>query len=231
MELEKKFVSLSERIAAAATRSGRDPGSVKLIVVTKTRSVEQILDAIRSGVEYIGENRVQEAEQKIPLLENKYKEFHFIGHLQSNKIKKLMALKPDLIHSIDSYRTAEKLEQYLDENGLTQNILIQVNTSGETTKSGIDPEKTIKLVKDISNLSHLKIKGLMTIGMLTSNESKIRGCFRLLRELSIKIDQEGFSNVDMKHLSMGMSGDFEIAIEEGADIVRIGSAVFGPRIY
>ncbi len=231
MDLKENIIAVNSRIAEAANRTGRSPEDIKLVVVTKTRSISIIESAIDFGIKYIGENRVQEAKQKIPLLQDKINEFHFIGHLQTNKIRKLLALKPDLIHSIDNLKTATKLNDHMLELGLIQEILIQVNTSGEDTKSGVEPDLAIGLVKNVSSLSNIKIMGLMTIGLLTSNQSRIRDCFRRLHDLAAEIREKKISNTEMKYLSMGMTDDFEIAIEEGANIVRIGSAIFGPRSY
>ena len=231
MDLKENIIAVNSRIAEAANRSGRSPEDIKLVVVTKTRSINIIESAIDFDIRYIGENKVQEAEQKIPLLQDKIDEFHFIGHLQTNKIRKLLALKPDLIHSIDNFKTATKLNDHMLELDLIQEILIQVNTSGEETKSGVEPDLAIELIKNIRGLSNIKIMGLMTIGLLTSDQSKIRDCFRRLKDLATEVMEKKISNTEMKYLSMGMTDDFEIAIEEGANIVRIGSAIFGPRSY
>ncbi len=231
MNIEKNIISVKERIANICYKIGRDPVSIKLLAVTKTHPIEIIETALNAGIEYIAENRIQDAENKIPDLLKKYKEFHFIGHLQSNKIKKLMKLEPELIHSIDSLSTAGKLNDYLIRINRFQDILIQVNTSEEASKFGIAPIETLPFIKNIDQLSNLRTKGLMTIGMFTDNKDIIRNCFRILRELFEKISKIDFNNTEMKYLSMGMTDDFEIAIEEGANILRIGSAIFGPRNY
>ena len=142
-----------------------------------------------------------------------------------------MKLNPALIHSIDKFSTAKKLNEYLSKKDKKQNILIQVNTSEEQSKFGIKPDETLDLIKNISSLSHLKIRGLMTIGIFSDDENKIRKCFQILRELFEKIKAEKIPNVEMKYLSMGMTNDFEIAIREGANIIRIGTAIFGTRNY
>ena len=220
---------VKEKIAAAAEKAGRKPEDIKLIAVTKTHSPEKIDLALKNGIKFIGENRVQEAVNKLPLLKEKYEEFHFIGHLQTNKISKLMKLNPALIHSIEKYSTAEKLNEFLIKENRFQNILIEVNTSGEESKFGVEPKNTIDFVRQISEFSHLKILGLMTVGMFTSDEKIIRNCFRTLKDLYEKIKTENFHNIEMKYLSMGMSNDFEIAIEEEAHIIRVGTAIFGAR--
>ena len=227
--IKERIDKLRIQINTVAERAGINPESIKLIAVTKTRTPETIDSALKSGIDFIGENKVQEAEQKLPLLKEKYKEFHFIGHLQSNKIPKLMKLNPTLIHSIDKFSTAEKLNEYLSKKNKKQDILIQVNTSEEQSKFGIHPDETLDFIKKISSLSNLKIKGLMTIGIFSDNEKKIRNCFQILRKIFEKIKAEKIPNVEMKYLSMGMTNDFEIAIQEGANIIRIGTVIFGIR--
>ena len=231
MSLYENIEIIRERIHNAAIKANRDPKDIKLLAVTKTRSIEIIKEALSNNIEFIGENKVQEAEDKIPNLVGKFKEFHFIGHLQSNKINKLMKLKPTLIHSIDKYSTANKLNNYLKQHSFTQDVLIEVNTSGEENKFGITPDETLPLIRSISQMENIKIKGLMTISMFTHDEKIIRSSFITLRELFNKIVAAEIPNVEMKFLSMGMTNDFEIAIEEGANIIRIGTAIFGARNY
>ena len=231
MALSNNIDLIRERINKAAIKANRNPKNIKLLAVTKTRSIETIEEALLNNIEFIGENKVQEAENKIPFLTGEFKEFHFIGHLQSNKINKLMKLKPVLIHSIDKYPTAEKLNNYLKQHSMTQDVLIEVNTSNEENKFGIIPDETIPFIKAISKLENIRIKGLMTVGIFTSNEKLIRDCFIKLRKLFNEIKVAEIPNVEMKYLSMGMTNDFEIAIEEGANIVRIGTAIFGARNY
>jgi len=231
VSIAKNIEEINSRIKLAAEKAGRDPKEIQLLAVSKTQPVHKIEQALDSGLKYIGENRIQEAEEKIPQLEGKFKEFHFIGHMQSNKIKKLMKLNPTLIHSIDNLKTAKKLNDYLTLHNSQQDILIQINTSAETSKFGVEPNNTVDFVQQISILPNLKIKGLMTIGKFTSNEIEIRACFKMLRELFEQIKKEKMPRVEMKFLSMGMTGDFEIAIEEGANIIRIGSAIFGTRNF
>lgn len=231
MSIAENVAEINSRIKVAAEKSGRQAADITLLAVTKTHSISLIRQALAAGIRYIGENRIQEAEEKIPLLEENFKEFHFIGHLQSNKIKKLMKLKPALIHSLDNLKTAQKLNDYLTLYNTQQNVLIQVNTSAEDSKFGITPIETIDFVKKVSQLSSLKVKGLMTIGKFTEDKAEIRNCFILLRNLFEEIKKHKIPNIEMKFLSMGMTSDFEIAIEEGANIVRIGSAIFGMRNY
>jgi len=231
MSISKNVKEIRDRINKAALAIKRDSSEIKLMAVTKTRSIETIEEALHSDLKFIGENKIQEAAEKIPFLKEKFKEFHFIGHLQSNKIKKLMKLKPDLIHSIEKYSTAEKLNNYLMQHSITQNVLIEVNTSNEESKFGIAPNETIPFIRKVSQLKNIRIKGLMTVGIFTSDEKLIRDCFIKLRNLSDEIKVEEIPNVEMEFLSMGMTNDFEIAIEEGANIIRLGTAIFGARDY
>lgn len=231
MSIAENIEKLSKRIENVAGKVKRDPSEIKLLAVTKTHSIPIIEEAITHGIEYIGENRIQEAEEKIPILKDKIREFHFIGHLQSNKIKKLMKLEPALIHSIDKLSTARKLNEHLGELQKKQDILIQVKTSAEISKFGIDPDDTTSFIHEVAKLKNLQIMGLMTIGMFTSDETIIRKCFQTLRRLFEEIKRENIPDVKMKFLSMGMTDDFKIAIEEGANIIRIGSAIFGARNY
>ncbi|MCF7792652.1 MAG: YggS family pyridoxal phosphate-dependent enzyme [Candidatus Cloacimonetes bacterium] len=231
MSIAQNIAKVKSRIEAAAKKCGRNSSEIKLLAVTKTHPVSTIEEALANGIRSIGENRIQEAEEKIPQLSGKFSEFHFIGHLQSNKIKKLMPLNPVLIHSIDKFSTARKLNDYLTLYNREQDLLVQVNTSSEESKFGIEPKDTIKFVKQISELTNLHLKGLMTIGKFTDNQHEIRACFKMLRELSEIVKDTKIPNVEMKYLSMGMTSDFELAIEEGANIVRIGSAIFGSRNY
>ncbi|KQC03896.1 MAG: hypothetical protein APR54_02225 [Candidatus Cloacimonas sp. SDB] len=229
MNFKKNYDAIKNRIKYTCESIGRDPTEVQILAVTKTVSVENIDLALKSGISLIGENKVQEAEAKLPLLQEKYREFHFIGHLQSNKINKLLPLKPDLIHSIDSLSTLKKLNHRLQELSRIQDVLLQVNTSGEYSKFGITPEETESFLKQSQEFEHIRIKGLMTIGMFTTDVAVIRKCFRTLYELFHEIKTIDLANSEMKYLSMGMSNDYEIAIEEGANILRIGTAIFGTR--
>lgn len=231
MHIKENIEKIRKEIIETAKNSGRNPEEIKLVVVTKTHSAEIVDEALEAGAKYIAENKIQESEDKLPKLKNKYEEFHFIGHLQSNKIKKLMPMRPTLIHSIDKISTAKKLNNYLEKENLTQNILIQINTSGEISKSGIEPNELVGFLEEISQLKNLHIQGLMTIGLNSPDESKVRQNFHELNKLFELNKNNPYDNVEMKYLSMGMTNDFKIAIEEGSNIVRIGSAIFGKRIY
>ncbi len=225
--ISENIKKIRERMEEACRRCGRNINDVKLLGVTKTHTVETMEEALRAGIEYIGENKIQDAVKKIPELKEPYKEFHFIGHLQSNKINKLMTLRPHLIHSLDKISTARKLNNYCEAKGIKQNILVEINTSGEETKNGILPKDAEEFIGALLENNNLKIKGLMTIGTRTEDKEEIRRCFRQLREIFEDINEK--FGLEMDVLSMGMTGDFEIAIEEGSDLVRIGSAIFGKR--
>ncbi|MDR6528562.1 pyridoxal phosphate enzyme (YggS family) [Chryseobacterium rhizosphaerae] len=222
---------INKRIKDACEKSGRNPDEVKLLLATKTVSPEHIKVALENGHRLIGENKVQELKEKYEDLKATPHENHFIGHLQTNKIKEILKLGVTCIQSLDRLELAEKLHQKLSAENKTIEVLIQVNTSHEESKFGIPPDKAIELVTKVSEFSTLKIKGLMTIGLFSAETEKIRTCFKILKNLQQEIIRENIPHVEMKELSMGMSGDLETAIEEGATIVRVGTAVFGARIY
>ena len=212
------------KIKLAAERVGRKEESVELVAVTKTVDVSKIKEAIRAGIKIIGENRVQEAREKFKDI-GKEVEWHLIGHLQTNKVKYIFDIF-SLIHSVDSLSLAEEIQKRAENKGLETDILIEVNLSGEKTKFGILPEKAINFVKDISRFKNINIMGLMTIPPFSESPEDSRKYFKMLRMLRDDIQKEG---IEMKELSMGMSNDFEAAVEEGATMVRIGTAIFGER--
>ena len=214
------------RMKLAAERAGRKEESVKLVAVTKTIDVSRIKEAIESGITIIGENRVQEARDKYKEI-GKEVQWHLIGHLQTNKVKYIFDIF-SLIHSVDSLSLAEEIQRRGENKGLNTDILIEVNLSGEKTKFGILSEKAIGLIKDISRCKNINIKGLMTIPPFSESPEDSRKYFKMLRILKDDVQKEG---IEMKELSMGMSGDFEVAIEEGATMVRIGTAIFGERRF
>ena len=216
-----------DRIVAGQGRSRND---ITLIAVTKTHPVELIETALQSGIRDIGENKVQEAMRKLPMLSTKDYRFHFIGHLQSNKINQLLSLKPSLIHSIDSVELAYKLHLALGRTNRTQDILIQINSSEEDSKSGLSFAAAETAIAEISLFSSLRIRGLMTIGKLDAPEVS-RPLFRQMKALFDHLQAEQLPSVSMDYLSMGMSHDYAIALEEGANTLRIGSAIFGERNY
>ncbi|MBO9690688.1 YggS family pyridoxal phosphate-dependent enzyme [Chryseobacterium sp.] len=222
---------INDRIKRACEQSGRNSNEVRLLLATKTVSADRIKIALENGQELIAENKVQELKEKYEDLKDIPHENHFIGHLQTNKIKDILKYDVSCVQSLDRLELAEKLHQRLLTENRTMDVLIQVNTSNEESKFGVNPDQAIELTRKISNYSTLKIKGLMTIGLFSAETEKVRACFKILKELQQDIITGNIPNVEMKELSMGMSSDLETAIEEGATIVRVGTAVFGARIY
>lgn len=233
--IQDNIKRLRERIVTTALQVGRSPDEIAIVAVSKTFPVEFIAEALKAGITDIGENRVQEAEPKIKAVRNLIQpgiesstHWHLVGHLQSNKARKAIELF-NLIHSIDSLSLAQRLSDLGFERNKPVEILLQVNTSREQSKSGIKPEKTVDLAGKICQMKGIALKGLMTIGMLTDNQKEIRRCFQLLKTLLDQINHDLSDSEKIKHLSMGMTSDFEIAIEEGATLIRIGTAIFGIR--
>ena len=215
--------SVRERIARAAARVGRDPREVKLVAVSKGRSVEEILEAARAGQRVFGENRAQELRDKLQQVELEL-EWHFVGHLQRNKVNMVVG-KAALIHSVDSLRLAEAIASRAGEMGVEQDILLQVNVSGEESKYGAGEAEVAALLERVLELTALRGRGLMTIAPLLEDEEEARPYFRRLRELRDSL-AEGYPEADLGILSMGMTQDFEVAVEEGANMVRVGTAIF-----
>lgn len=227
--LQEHMEEVEERIAAACRRAGRDRGEVTLIAVSKTKPVEMLQEAYDLGVRVFGENKVQELTEKYEQLPDDI-HWHMIGHLQRNKVKYLMG-KAALIHSVDSLRLAEEISAQSVRHQVVTDILIEVNIAGEETKFGTDREEAISLVEEASRLPGIHICGLMTIAPFVENPEDNRTYFRQIRELSVDIAAKKIDNVDMRILSMGMTGDYEVAIEEGATMVRVGTGIFGARDY
>ena len=225
MDLEENFRKVRERVEAACGRAGRDPGEITIVAVSKSQSPEAVQAAAGLGQLIFGENRVQEAKAKIPLCSERVR-WHMIGHLQSNKARDAVALF-SMIESVDSLHLGEELEKWADKQAKTLPILLEVNIAGESSKFGYQPEAVLRELRQISDLRHLEVHGLMTIAPWTTDGEKVRPLFRRLRELKSQCEQ--VLSAPLPHLSMGMSGDFEVAIEEGATMVRIGTALFGPR--
>ncbi|RST59971.1 YggS family pyridoxal phosphate-dependent enzyme [Siminovitchia terrae] len=221
---------IRERMNSACQSVGRKTEEVKLLLATKTVPVERIKQALDADETLIGENKVQELQQKYSLLQNDQTEWHFIGHLQTNKVKNVLKYVT-CIHSVDRLKLGKALHKQLTKENRQIDILVQVNTSYEDSKFGIAPEETLNLVEQLSELNTLNIKGLMTIGKLTTDGKETRKCFRLLKSIQQQIIQQNYPGVEMDILSMGMSGDLEVAIEEGATMIRVGTAIFGERIY
>lgn len=231
--LKANLENVLKRIGDVTLNCGRSSGSVRLVSVTKTVSVNRIREAIEAGADTFGENYVQEAGDKIIELSALPISWHFIGHLQSNKAKHAVNLF-DMIHSVDSAKLAKEIDRQAEKIGKIQDILIQVNVAGEIQKFGIAPEKVFDLVRLVGNFQNVSIKGLMTMPPFFNNPEKVRPCFRQLRQLRDRVqkdllDQKGMEHISLRELSMGMTGDFETAILEGATMVRIGTAIFGER--
>jgi pyridoxal phosphate enzyme (YggS family) len=227
MGVEDKIRHVREVMAEAARRSGRPPEAIRLMAVTKTVDDDRIRAAMKAGVEIIGENYVQEAKRKIELL-GKSGEWHLIGPLQTNKAKVAVRLF-DMIHSVDRPELAAELDRRARAAGRVVPILVEVNISGEASKSGVPPHSTLELIRRIAPLENLSIRGLMTMPPWFDDPEESRPYFRALRELRDRIAAEAVPRVAMRELSMGMTDDYAVAIEEGATIVRIGRGIFGER--
>jgi pyridoxal phosphate enzyme (YggS family) len=226
-EIAENLARVRERIEAAARRSGRNVGRVRLVAVSKTVDPARILQAIDAGVESLGENYVQEAQKKIDMLGHRVA-WHFIGHLQTNKAKAAARLF-DFIHSVDSRKLAEELSRAAEQQKKILPILFQVNLGREETKFGVDEAEVSRLLEEVSALGGISVKGLMTMPPFFEDPEQSRPYFRALKKLSQEIDRRRIPGISMEELSMGMSNDFEVAIEEGATLVRVGTAIFGPR--
>ncbi|SHO61149.1 hypothetical protein SAMN02745172_00627 [Pseudoxanthobacter soli DSM 19599] len=217
-----------ERIAEAAVRSGRAPDAVRLVLVTKTVEPSRILEAVRAGQADLGENKVQEGGRKADALAGEPVRWSMIGHLQSNKVKDVLRFA-DEVQSLDRRSLATALDKRLQSVGRGLDVLVQVNTSGEASKFGLTPEDVPAFLKDLAAFETLRPKGFMTLATFTPDETEVRRCFRLLRDIRDRARQDAPQGDTLTDLSMGMSGDYQWAIEEGATVVRVGQAVFGPR--
>ncbi len=226
--MQDRIKKIRNRIKEAALSCGRDPSTMRLVAVSKTVSSKNVKAAVEAGVFIFGENYIQEAMQKIDKIADSRLSWHFIGHLQSNKAKYVVRYF-DLIHSVDTLKLAKEINRQAKKLDKIQKILVQVNIAMEATKSGVATKDTISLIKDISKLENLSVKGLMTMPPFFNQPEKVRPYFKTLSQLQHQIRQESIENIEMKELSMGMTGDFEVAIEEGATLVRIGTAIFGDR--
>lgn len=217
--------TVKERIAAACARSGRRPDEVRLLPVTKTVPHHILRHAVAAGLTDFGENKLQEARDKQAALADLPIRWSIIGHLQTNKVKYLVRFASEF-HALDSLRLAEELNRRLDTQGRDLDVFVQVNTSGEASKYGLPPDEVVPFIERLPEYHRLKPRGLMTLALFSADPARVRPCFRVLRELR---DRVAAVHPDMTHLSMGMSGDYEVAIEEGATVVRVGQALFGRR--
>ena len=228
--VKENYKIISERIAEAAIKSGRAPEDVRFMAVTKTVEPALINAAIEQGIDLIGENRVQEFLGKEPDLHLQGVEKHLIGHLQKNKVRQIVG-KVDMIESVDSVAVAEEIAKRSARQGVTTQVLLEVNIGGEESKFGFSPENLEQALEEISLLEHIEVKGLMSIPPICEKNEQIRQFFSQMRQLYIDFSSKIFNNINMNVLSMGMSADFEQAILEGSTLVRVGSALFGERIY
>lgn len=228
-DLKERLDVVRARIERAARRAGRDPGAVTLVAASKTVPVGRLVEAAACGCRIFGENRVQEALAKIEAMkEGPGVEWHLIGPLQPNKVKHAVG-RFALLHAVERLDVAERLDRAARERGITQRVLLEVNVAGETTKHGFRPDDLVSAVERMGAFAGLRVLGLMTIPPPADKPEDARPHFRRLRTLAEQVEMRGIPGVSMKELSMGMSGDFEVAIEEGATLVRIGTALFGPR--
>jgi hypothetical protein len=225
VDFTDNLISIQRRIAAASGRAGREPASVTLLAVTKSQPPEVVKAATDLGLTLFGENKVQEAKAKIPLCPGKLC-WHFIGHLQTNKCRDAVELF-EMIQSVDSFHLAQEINKRAEQASKSVPVLLEVNVAGESTKFGYRPERLLAELKAVNELPRIEIHGLMTMAPWTPEPEKVRPVFRQLRELKAECEQ--VLGASLRHLSMGMTSDFEVAIEEGATLVRIGTALFGPR--
>lgn len=227
-EIKSNLATVQSRISEACRRVGREPNSVRLLPVTKTVSHERLRIAYAAGCHEMGENKIQEAREKAEVLSDLGIKWFIIGHLQTNKAKYLARIA-DEFQALDSLKVAEALDKRLQIEGRSMDVFVQVNSSNEASKFGLAPEDVRAFVAQLPNYSALKIKGLMTLAIFSSDHVRVRQCFIKMRELQEMLRQEAPANLSFNELSMGMSGDYEIAIEEGATVVRVGQAIFGKR--
>ncbi len=225
--IRENLSAVEEKIANACRKAGRKRGEVTLVAVSKTKPLSDLREAYEAGARDFGENKVQELTDKIPELPSDMR-WHMIGHLQRNKVKYIVG-KVSMIHSVDSFRLAEEISREAVRKDTTVEILIEVNVAGEESKYGVSPEDAPELVEKIASLPAIKIQGLMTIAPFTENPEENRPFFRKLKQLCVDIERKNIDNVNMSVLSMGMTGDYSVAIEEGATCVRVGTGIFGER--
>ncbi|MEE1304555.1 MAG: YggS family pyridoxal phosphate-dependent enzyme [Agathobacter sp.] len=227
--LKDNLVEVEKRILEACHKAGRSRDEVTLIAVSKTKPVEMLQEIYDANIRDFGENKVQEMCDKMEVLPHDIK-WHMIGHLQTNKVKYIVG-RTELIHSVDSIRLAREIQKQAVKKDVIVPILVEVNIAQEESKFGISKEETISLVKEIALLDHVAIKGLMTIAPFVEDPEDNRGYFKAIKELSVDINNQNIDNVTMDILSMGMTGDYTVAIEEGATMVRVGTGIFGERNY
>lgn len=224
--IQNNISTILERIENACKKANRDPDDVKLLLATKTVAAEKIKIAFNNHQTLIGENKIQEIKEKYDSLKPIPHQKHFIGHLQTNKVKELIRYDVECIQSLDRLRLAKKLQNRLEYEDRTMDAYLQFNTSFEESKFGMHPDQAVKFALEVQQFDRINIKGLMTIGLFSAEHEKVRKCFKLLKNIQLQLLDK---DIPVNELSMGMSGDLEIAIEEGATMVRVGTAVFGER--
>ncbi len=229
MSITENLSMVENKIAAACKRAGRERDEVKLIAVSKTQPVEAIREAIEYGINSFGENRVQELREKTEIIKDNL-DWHLIGHLQTNKVKYVVG-KVSLIHSLENIRLAEALDKEAAKLGITVDVLAEINVAKEDTKFGVNPEDAENFIREVSKFPNINIKGLMTVAPYTDISEENRKYFRQLKKIMVDLNSKNIHNVSMNVLSMGMTGDYEVAIEEGATLVRVGTGIFGSRNY
>lgn len=227
--LKENLAFVEKEIQAACRRSGRDREEVTLIAVSKTKPVSELREAYDLGVRVFGENKVQELADKYDELPKDI-HWHMIGHLQRNKVKYIID-KVDLIHSVDSIRLAEAIEKEAAKRNIQVNILIEVNVAGEESKFGVSPSELPEFVEEVAKFPHIQVQGLMTIAPFVEDSEENRAIFERLRKLSVDIKDKKVDNITMRVLSMGMTNDYSVAVEEGATMIRVGTGIFGARDY
>ncbi|MDY0200881.1 MAG: YggS family pyridoxal phosphate-dependent enzyme [Bacteroidales bacterium] len=227
-EIIKNLEKINTRIKSACEKANRSTDEVKLLLATKTVSADKIKIALTHNNYLIGENKIKEIKEKYNDLRTIKHQKHFIGHLQSNKIKDLLRYDVNCLQSLDRLKVAQKLQDRLEFEDKTLDVFLQFNTSYEESKFGMDPKEALKFATEVQQFDRINIKGLMTIGLFSAEDEQVRKCFKLLKSIQTQLLDKG---ITANELSMGMSGDLEIAIQEGATIVRVGTAIFGKRKY
>ncbi|CAK7021820.1 MAG: Pyridoxal phosphate homeostasis protein [Tissierella sp.] len=229
ISIQSNIIMIEENIEKALKKSGREGEKVELIAVTKTIDIDRINETIRVGISNIGENKVQELEKKYDLIGDTVN-YHMIGHLQTNKVKNIIG-KTRLIHSLDRLSLAKELDKRSKNSDIITDVLVQVNVAEEESKFGLKVEEVLYFIEEILDLKNIKVRGLMTIAPNTTDEILLRKVFRTLYNLKENIINKNYENLSMDYLSMGMTNDYELAIEEGSNMIRVGSAIFGKRNY
>ena len=230
MSIKENIDDIVKRIEVTCKKAGRNPNDITLIAVSKTVESPKVREALEAGIDNLGENRVQELIKKYEDLKDTDIKWHMIGHLQKNKVKYIID-KTVLIHSVDSLSLAEEIDKRAKNRGLVANVLIELNIGEEESKFGIKEENVYDFIKSLENFENIRVLGLMTVAPFCENPEDVRWVFKKMKDIYDKISTMNLKNAEMKYLSMGMTNDFEVAIEEGSNMIRIGTAIFGARKY